>query len=83
MEANFYSMQVFPEPSKGDKNVSIFVILYDEDLEDCDLGYYDFKNNEWVVMGDFSMKLKCWCNVPKPIKNEVYNYKISYHRGYR
>lgn len=76
-------MSVYPQPSIDDKEVSKFVIVYDEDLQDCDLGWFDFKTKEWNVIGGFSMKLKCWCEIPKPSNKEVFNYHVSLHRGYR
>ncbi|MDV3882963.1 hypothetical protein CMU04_06480 [Elizabethkingia anophelis] len=66
MEAKeMYPMQEMPDKIKGE-NHSKTVLVYDKDLEDFDLGYYDFGSKKWVVFGDFQMDLICWCYAPIP-----------------
>lgn len=69
-------------PRMSEENFSETVLVYDEDLEDCDLGYFDFSADEWNVFGDFSMRLKCWCYLPRPKTEEIENFKIETHTGY-
>lgn len=69
-------------PKVAEENLSEMVLVYDEDLEDCDLGYYDFDEELWSVMGGFSMRLKCWCYLPRPTKETVKDFKIQTHAGY-
>lgn len=86
-EIIYNRMDVFPEKDANAKEESFskMVLLYDaDDLDFCELGYYDFKSKEWVVFGDFSLKLICWCYPPSPkgiIETSV--MPTSTHRGYR
>lgn len=82
MNTDFYSMNVGPKPSKDDKSLSEMVLVFADDLEDCDMGFFDFEQNKWFIMGDFSMLLKCWCEIPKPSKSDVFNYVTIEHEGY-
>lgn len=79
----FFKMQHFPEQEKGE-TFSKTVLVFDESENTfCDLGYYDFEKSEWVVLGDMSMKLICWCYLPDPTEFlKTKNYKIETHRGY-
>lgn len=61
----FYPMTEFPPQVEGEQ-FSETVVVYDEDLEDFDLGYYNFDYKKWSVFGDFSMKLICWAFVSPP-----------------
>ena len=50
-------------------------MVYDEDLEFFDLGFYDFELEKWIVLGKYQMKLVCWNYVSIPNKNEIKKYK--------
>lgn len=65
--AEFKPMTEFPEKEKTDKSSSILVLCYDaDDFGHCELGYYDFDSNAWVLLSDFSRNLICWRHVPEP-----------------
>lgn len=66
----FNPMSHFPKVSRDDFRFSEMVLVFDKDLKDenFDLGYYDFEDDKWVVMGDFQMDLICWCYVSQPPK---------------
>lgn len=78
----FYPMTHKPKPSSDDERLSETVLVYDEDLEYCDLAYFDFESDEWAILGDFSFKMKCWCNPPRPDKEKVSQFASAEHRGY-
>jgi hypothetical protein len=80
----FYSMQDLPKTQPNEKH-SMTVLVFDEDDNNfVDLGFYDFDKQEWVVFGDDSINMICWCYAPSPkefISNN--NLKSEIHRGYR
>lgn len=80
METNkFYPMTQLP-PKVSEEEFSETVLVYDEDLEDFDLGYYNFDTKQWSVFGCLSMKLICWSRVPAPKINN--DWEIVLHEGY-
>lgn len=83
IEQPFFKMQHFP-PQQKDELFSETVLVFDEsDNTFCDLGYYDFEKSEWVVLGDMSMNLICWCHLPDPTEFiKTKNFKSVTHRGY-
>lgn len=66
MENVFYPMTEIPVPDKGDASFSKTVIIYGEDLESFEFGYFDFEQDQWSHFGKNNMLLKCWCYVPVP-----------------
>ncbi len=84
MPDEFKPMTEFPEPANDGSNCSKTVLVYDEnELDYAEIGYYSFETNEWVVFGDFSLKLICWRYAPKPDKKDVEGYTSVKHRGYQ
>lgn len=82
MAVTFNPMQHRPPVSEDE--FSITVLVYDEDLETTDLGYFDFESQEWKIFGDLSLKLKCWCLLPSPKGlSKVELFKTEIHNGYR
>lgn len=79
----FFKMQHFPNQVEGE-TFSETVLIFDQtDNSFCDLGYYDFEKSEWVVFGDMSFKMICWCYTPNPsefLKTKVFTSEK--HRGY-
>lgn len=71
---DYKPMTQFPPKVEGE-NFSDTVLIFDEDLEDFDLGYYDYDNEKWIPMGDFQMDLICWIEISKPVKESVEGYK--------
>ena len=67
-------MNEFPTQVEGE-DFSKTVLVYDADLEDFDLGYYNYDTKNWEVMGCFQMKLICWSEIPLPHKLVVGNFK--------
>ena len=71
------------------ENNSITVIVYELDIEtkeilDVDFGYYNFLDDEWHVLGDFSMMLMCWTEIPEPtIFMEDKDWEVVAHKGYQ
>lgn len=67
----FHPMWKKPEPSGDNDGYSKTVIVYELDHDtkkvvDSDLGYYNFEKETWNVLGDFSLKLCCWTEIPNP-----------------
>lgn len=73
MENKFRPMTEFPPIVEGEAH-SQKVLLYHEDLDDSDLGFYDFEDKKWMVLGDFQMNLICWTAIPKPMHEDVQEY---------
>lgn len=82
MEEVFFPMSHRPPVSKDDDTFSETVIVFDEDLDDFDMGYFSFEDDQWHIFGGFSMKLKCWKPVSKPNPEQVQQFKIELHSGY-
>ena len=72
-EKLYRPMTEFPPITEGEQH-SKMVLVFDEDLDDCDFGFYDFELQKWVVMGDFQMNLICWRHVEKPMYEDVQEY---------
>ena len=80
----FYHMGHFPDKEPGE-DFSKTVIIFSEDTEDgyFDIGYYDFENSDWVIFGDMSFRMICWCYAPNPVEFlKGKNLKSAEHRGY-
>src|SRR5690606_25847402 len=73
-EKLYRPMTEFP-PITEDEHHSKMVLVFDEDLDDYDLGFYDFELQKWVVMGGFQMNLICWRHIEKPKNEDVQKYK--------
>ncbi len=73
-ENPYRPMTEFPPITEGEQH-SKMVLVFDEDLNDCDLGFYDFELQKWVVMGGFQMELICWQHIEKPMYEDVQEYK--------
>ena len=67
-------MNVFPSQVEGEY-FSKTVLVYDKDLDDVDLGFYNFDTKKWDVMGGFQMDLICWSEIPLPHKLVVSDFK--------
>lgn len=83
MSAQYFPMSQRPKPSEDVPEWSETVIVYDEDADLHDFGYFDFNEDEWHVLGMASMKLKCWCYLPEPDKEAIKNFETTTHVGYR
>ncbi|PHR71012.1 MAG: hypothetical protein COA67_07380 [Lutibacter sp.] len=79
----FYPMSHRPKPSKDVSRWSETVLVYEEEHNFQDFGYFDFEKDEWHILGTDSMKLKCWCNIPQPKKENIEKFKPTTHFGYR
>lgn len=66
-------MNEFPTQVDGE-HFSKTVLVYDKDLDDVDLGYYDFESAKWQVMGGFQMDLICWSYIPIPHELQVLGF---------
>lgn len=73
-ELKFYPMNEFPSQVEGE-HFSKTVLVYDKDLDDVDLGFYNFDIQKWDVLGGFQMDLICWSYVPMPHELQVINYQ--------
>lgn len=73
-ELKQFPMDVLPEQVEGE-HFSKTVLVYDEDLEDFDLGFFNYDTQKWDVMGGFQMKLICWSYIPLPHHLGMTNYK--------
>lgn len=69
----YNSMNTFPEQEKGE-TFSKTVLVFDLENDYSDHGFYDFEKKKWYILGDFQMKLNCWCEIPMPEdKNAIIN----------
>lgn len=67
-------MTVLPKQVDGEY-FSNTVLVYDKDLQDVDLGFYNFDTEKWDVLGGFQMDLICWSEIPKPNQFQVGQFK--------
>ena len=73
METLFKPMTELP-PQVESEDFSETVLVYDTDLDDCDLGFYNFDTQRWGVLGGFKMNLICWRHIEKPKYEDVQEY---------
>lgn len=66
----FRPITEFPELEEGELFSKTVLLFGSDDLNYADLGYYDFKLNEWVYFGGLEMNLICWRYIEKP--NEIW-----------
>ena len=83
MEIQFYPMSHRPQPSKDVPEWSVTVLVYEAEHDYQEFGYFDFKQDLWHVLGQDSMKLKCWCYIPQPNQDSIKDFKITTHHRYR
>ncbi len=89
MEHLYKPMWKKPPPSPDDENNSVIVIVYELDMVtkeilDVDFGYYTYDDEEWHVLGDFSMMLMCWAEIPNPsVFMENKDWEVVAHKGYQ
>lgn len=69
-ELKFNPVDQFPAKVEGEQ-FSRTVLLYDKDLDNFDLGYYDFEVQKWQAMGGFQMDIICWSYIPIPNELQV------------
>lgn len=72
-EKLYRPMTEFPPITEGEQH-SKMVLVFDEDLDDCDLGFYNFDTQKWDVLGGFQMNLICWRHIEKPKYEDVQEY---------
>lgn len=88
MKNDFHPMWKKP-PQVKDEHFSETVIVYDLDhdtkeVEASDLGFYNFDTEEWMILGDLSMKLCCWTEIPNPTSfMQDKDWVVELHMGYR
>jgi len=87
MKNEFHPMWKKPNQVK-DEHFSETVIVYELDhdtkeVQASDLGFYNFDTCEWMILGDMSMKLWCWTEIPNPsefMKDK--DWVVELHNGY-
>ena len=67
-------MIIFPEKVDGEY-FSRTVLVYDKDLDDVDLGFYNFDTEKWDVLGGFQMDLICWSEIPNPTAENIKTFQ--------
>jgi len=84
MEQPFYKMQEYPRLVKGEDFSETVIVFNEDDYSYCELGYYDFKDKEWNIFSEMSIKLICWCYPPNPKEFlNGKNFSAETHIGYR
>ena len=87
MKNDFYPMWKKPLQVK-DELFSETVIVYDIDHDTkeviaSDFGFYNFDTEDWQILGDFSMKLCCWTEIPNPTQfMQDKDWVVVFHKGY-
>lgn len=85
----FHPMWKKPEPSGDEDGYSKTVIVYELDHDtkkvvDSDLGFYNFETEKWNVLGDFSMNLWCWTEIPNPTNfMQDKDWVVELHEGFQ
>jgi hypothetical protein len=89
MKNDFHPMWKKPEASGDEDGYSKTVIVYELDHDtkkviDSDLGYYNFETETWHVLGDFSMHLWCWTEIPNPTNfMQDKDWVVELHKGFQ
>ena len=78
----FHPMSHRPKPSEDVPAWSETVIVFEQDHDFEDFGYFDFEQDQWHVLGENSMKLICWCEIPTPPKDVTKQFNAVKHNGY-
>lgn len=80
----FHPMIEPPEQDNSDETFSKTVLVYSEQLDFIELGYFDFEDKQWYHFGNESFLLKCWCYIPNP---ELVIHRKDWipvkHKGYK
>lgn len=82
----FYPMTETPEPDFNDSSFSVTVLVFSEQSDYIELGYYDYEDGFWCHFGSYSFLLKCWCYLPKPEGIKMLDNKhwpLIQHQGYK
>lgn len=74
MKTLFKPMTELP-PQVDGEIFSKTVLVFDKDLEDFDLGFYDFELQKWDVLGGFQMNLICWKLIETPRYEDIQEYQ--------
>ena len=88
MKNEFHPMWKRPNQVKNE-TFSETVIVYELDHEtkkviDSDLGFYNFEKETWNVLGDFSMNLWCWTEIPNPTDfMQDKDWEVVLHEGFQ
>jgi len=83
-EIEFFPMSHRPPYSKDDPEYSEVVLVFDNEINHSDFGFFKFSDESWNVLGDDSLKLICWCFIPDPsefLKDR--SWESIKHFGYR
>lgn len=80
---------MFKKPKQVEnEHFSETVIVYELDLGSkevthFDLGYFDFETHKWRVLGNDSIILYCWSEIPNPTKfMQNKEWAVDYHEGF-
>lgn len=65
-EVLFFPMTEKPVRDESDPSFSQTVIIYGDQKNVVELGYFDFEEDEWLHFGQNLFMLKCWCYIPNP-----------------
>ncbi|WP_121667012.1 hypothetical protein [Mesonia aquimarina] len=82
--AIFHPMSEPPMPDKNDESFSETVLVYSENTEFIELGYFDFEDECWYHFGSDSFLLKCWCYIPNPVEclGDHQEWPLAKHKDY-
>jgi hypothetical protein len=78
----YYPMAIKPSPDEGDGSFSKTVIIFSDDLITCELGYFDFDQDQWYHFGQNDILLKCWCYIPFPLPYIYESWHALKPKGY-
>ena len=67
----FQSMNTYPKRDKTDRSFSQTVLVFNPKMDIVELGYYDFEDQIWQILGNSSMELQCWCEIPLPCSEQL------------
>jgi hypothetical protein len=86
--SRFYPMFEKPKPSAHDETYSEKVIIYElnpltKEVICSKIGFYSFITEQWIVTGNYSMKLYCWAEIKSPSKfMRNKEWEVVLHSGY-
>lgn len=88
MENKYHPMWKKPPQVKGEpfsETVIVYELDHDTKKVECsDFGFFNFDTQEWMILGDCSMHLWCWTEIPNPTEfMQDKDWQVELHTGYR
>ncbi|RWW91829.1 hypothetical protein [Flavobacterium cerinum] len=80
----FFPMATKPVRDESDPSFSKTVLIYGNERNLVELGYFDFEVDQWSHFGKNLFLLKCWCYIPNPAMYiNTKDWEVITPKGYK